>query len=118
MVSLKAKTICIATIVTAVAIAILVIGLYFGLRNTGGDDSITIDSSGSRCDTIKPSELKGNGKFCACGKDSGSNHNLQDEDCFNIETKSAWCFAHVCSKDECTGLCKAVLDFGKNFYEN
>ncbi len=124
MVSRKAKIICIVSVVVAVSIAALVVGLYFGLRDTGGDEitqEVTITpATTNRCEIIKPSELKGNGKFCACGKDPDSDDTLQDDNCLN-EIRDAdgfnWCFANICSQAECDGLCEAILNFSGIFYK-
>lgn len=120
MVSRKAKIISVVLAVVTVSIAILVIGLYFGLRDKGNNNNDIVIKGGTtvnRCDVIKPSDLKGNGKFCSCGKESNSDHNLQNDNCYN-NGSSDWCFSRVCSNKECNGLCKAVIDFSKGFYDN
>lgn len=120
MVSRKVKIISIVSVVVAVCIAVLAVGLYFGLRDKGdNDDDIVIDGStvANRCDVLKPSDLKGNGEFCSCGKESDSDHSLGNDNCYNNGTPN-WCFARVCSQKECDGLCKAVIDFADEFYDN
>lgn len=118
MVTRKVKIISAVSVISAVAIAVLVIGLVFGLRhknNKNNDTRFENITGNNRCDTLEPSDLTGNGKSCSCGKDSNSDHKLQGGNCLK---QAEWCFVQICSQDECDGICKAIINFDKSFYKS